>query len=230
MKYLNRHNLKAKIPTEQTIYNWVAKKDHAFKKQFFIKLSRGLFGRNNRKKKQIKQAKIYHEKYLSINDLPKVSILDQSNYYWELDTIEGKKSDQHVLLVMINRKTRRVIIKKVQRGAKAMLTKLIDVYHQYQLKIEGLIIDNGSENAYLHCFEELTKIYRFNPYNPTDKPRVENVNCLIRYWIPKSVSIDLFDEDQVQMIEDKINKYPRKVLVEGILISAYEYEELLELI
>ena len=32
------------------------------------------------------------------------------------------------------------------------------------------------------------------------------------------------------MIEDKINQYPRKVLVEGILISAYEYEELLELI
>ena len=230
MKYLNRHNLKAKIPTEQTIYNWVAKKDHSFTKQWFIKLSKGLFGRNNHKKKQIKQAKIYHEKYLSINDLPEASILDQSNYYWELDTVEGKKSDQHVLLVMINRKTRRVIIKKVQCGAKAMLTKLIDVYHQYQLKIEGLIIDNGSENAYLHCFEELTKIYRCNPYNPTDKPRVENVNRLIRYWIPKSVSIDLFEEDQIQMIEDKINQYPRKVLVEGILISAYEYEELLELI
>ena len=79
-----------------------------------------------------------------------------------------------------------------------MLTKLIDVYHQYQLKIEGLIIDNGSENAYLHCFDELTKIYRCNPYNPTDKPRVENVNRLIRYWIPKSVSIDLFEEDQIQ--------------------------------
>ena len=98
-----------------------------------------------------------------------------------------------------------------------MLTKLIDVYHQYQLKIEGLIIDNRSENAYL---DELTKIYRCNPYNPTDKPRVENVNRLIRYWIPKSVSIDLFDEDQIQMIEDKINQYPRKVLVEGIFISA----------
>ena len=82
---------------------------------------------------------------------------------------------------MINRKTRRVIIKKVQRGAKAMLTKLIDVYHQYQLKIEGLIIDNGSENAYLHCFDQISKIYRCNPYNPTDKPRVENVNRLIRY-------------------------------------------------
>ena len=111
-----------------------------------------------------------------------------------------------------------------------MLTKLIDVYHQYQLKIEGLIIDNGSENAYLHCFDELTKIYRCNPYNPTDKPRVENVNRLIRYWIPKSISIDCFDEDQIKMIEDRINEYPRKVLVEGILISAYEYEELLELI
>ena len=117
MKYLNRHNLKAKMPTEQTIYNWVAKKDHSFTKQWFIKLSKGLFGRNNHKKKQIKQAKIHHEKYLSINDLTETSILDQPNYYWALDTLEGKKSDQHVILVMINRKTRRVIIKKVQRRA-----------------------------------------------------------------------------------------------------------------
>ena len=101
MKDLNRHNLKAKIPTEQTIYNWVAKKDHSFTKQWFIKLSKGLFGHNNHKKKQIKQAKIYHEKYLSINDLPETSILDQSNYYWELDTVEDKKSDQHVLLCLL---------------------------------------------------------------------------------------------------------------------------------
>ena len=33
MKYLNRHNLKAKIPTEPTIYNWVTKKDHSFTKK-----------------------------------------------------------------------------------------------------------------------------------------------------------------------------------------------------
>ena len=228
IKYLKKYNLQAKIPTEQTIYNWVAKKDHSFTKQWFIKLSKGLFGRNNRKKKHLKRLKIYHEKYLSINELPEAAKLRTANHYWELDTVEGKKSDQHVLMVMINRKTRRVIIEKVQRGAQAMLKKLIDVYHKYQLKIDGLIIDNGSENAYLHCFDQLSKIYRCNPNCPTDKPSVENVNRLIRYWVAKATSIEEFSQAEIKAIEDKINHYPRKVLMKNQLMSAYEYEEILK--
>ena len=99
-----------------------------------------------------------------------------------------------------------------------MLKKLIDVYHQYQLKIDGLIIDNGSENAYLHCFDQLSKIYRCNPNCPTDKPSVENVNPFFEKFI----------QVEIKEIEDKINHYPRKVLIKNQLISAYEYEEILK--
>ena len=57
---------------------------------------------------------------------------------------------------------------------------------------------------------------------------IKNVNCLIRYWIPKRASIEEFSQSEIKAIEDKINHYPRKVLIKNQLISAYEYEEILK--
>ena len=91
-----------------------------------------------------------------------------------------------------------------------------------------MIIDNGSENAYLHCFDQLSKIYRCNPNCPTDKPSVENVNRLIRYWVAKATSIEKFSQAEIKAIQDKINHYPRKILMKNQLISACEYEEILK--
>ena len=45
------------------------------------------------RKKTFKMWKIYHEKYLLINYLHEVKKIRIANHYWELDTVEGKKSD-----------------------------------------------------------------------------------------------------------------------------------------
>ena len=86
-----------------------------------------------------------------------------------------------MLLVMVNRKTRNLIIKKISRGSESMLEAIRKIYYKYNLIINGLIIDNGSENALLHFFDQANAIYRCRPNCPTDKPGVENVNRLIRY-------------------------------------------------
>ena len=57
---------------------------------------------------------------------------------------------------------------------------------------------------------------------------IKNVNLLIRYWIPKGASIEGFSQAEIKTIEDKINHYPRKVLIKNQLMSAYEYEEILK--
>ena len=86
-----------------------------------------------------------------------------------------------MLLVMINRKTRSLIIKKICRGSESMLETIGQIYDEYNLIINGLIIDNGSENALLHFFDQANTIYCCRSNCPTDKPSVENVNRLIRY-------------------------------------------------
>ena len=82
---------------------------------------------------------------------------------------------------MVNRKTRSLIIKKINPNSESMLKAIRQIYDEYNLTINGLIIDNGSENALLHLFDQANTIYRCRPNCPTDKAAVENVNRLIRY-------------------------------------------------
>ena len=161
--------------------------------------------------------------------LPVEALLREADHYWELDTFEGKKSDNCVLLVMVNRKTRNLIIKKINRGSESMLGAIKQIYDEYNLTINGLIIDNGSENALLHLFEKANIIYRCQLNCPTDKPSVENINCLICYWIPKKTSLDRFSDQQIITIEKKINCYPRKIFAKNKLMSSNDYQKLLNI-
>ena len=64
---------------------------------------------------------------------------------------------------------------------------------------------------YIYIDHQGSPIYRYWSNCPTDKPGVEKVNRLIRYWIPKKTSIDRFGDQQMKTIEEKINSYPRKI-------------------
>ena len=110
-----------------------------------------------------------------------------------------------------------------------MLETIGQIYDEYNLTINGLIIDNGSENALLHLFDQANAIYRCRPNCPTDKPGVENINRLIRYWIPKKTSIDRFGDQQIKTIEEKINCYPRKIFAKNKLMSSNDYQKLLNI-
>ena len=45
-----------------------------------------------------------------------------------------------------------------------------------------------------------------------ERGSIENLNGLIRQYIPKGMSFDKVDEDFVKLIEDKLNSRPRKIL------------------
>ena len=228
-QHLKLKNFVVPYPSEQTIYNWVFKGDHQMKKQHFLKLAKGLPKRHQKRQKNLKKMRNYDQKYLPITALPIEALLREGDHYWELDTFEGKKSDNCILLVMVNRKTRNLIIKKINRGSESMLQAIKQIYDEYNLTINGLIIDNGSENALLHLFDQANAIYRCRPNCPTDKPGVENVNRLIRYWIPKKTSIDRFSDQQIKTIEEKINSYPRKIFTKNKLMSSNDYQKLLNI-
>ena len=121
---------------------------------------------------------------------------------------------------MVNRKTRNLIIKKISRGSESMLEAIRKIYYKYNLIINGLIIDNGSENALLHLFDQVNAIYCCQPNYQTDKPSVENVNHLIPYWISKKTSFDRFNGQQIKTIQENINSYPRKIFAKNKLMSS----------
>ena len=80
-------------------------------------------------------------------------------------------------------------------------------------KVLSKTFDNGIENKYheqLHEFNIDT--FFCDPYSSWQKGSVENVNKMIRRYIPKGTDISKISKKKIRCIEDKINKKPRKIL------------------
>ena len=71
-------------------------------------------------------------------------------------------------------------------------------------------MDNGLENRYHYQLGMQT--YFCDPYASWQKGGVENVNGLIRRYIPKGADISQYSDEYVKMIEDILNHRPRKSL------------------
>ena len=50
------------------------------------------------------------------------------------------------------------------------------------------------------------------PYCSADKPHIENINGLIRQYIPKGKSFDEISDDEIRQIQNQLNNRPRKKL------------------
>jgi IS30 family transposase len=78
----------------------------------------------------------------------------------------------------------------------------------------SLTQDNGTENA-LHY--ELVRdhgvaTYNADPYCSWQKGSVENLNSLIRQYLPRSVRLEDLTDDEIYAIQERLNDRPRKRL------------------
>lgn len=55
-------------------------------------------------------------------------------------------------------------------------------------------------------------MYFAHPYSSWERGTNENINKMIRRFIPKGVDISSFTEKEIQRIQNWINHYPRKIL------------------
>ena len=56
------------------------------------------------------------------------------------------------------------------------------------------------------------KVYFADPYASWQKGAVENINGLIRQYIPKGANFDDFSDDAILEIQRKLNRRPREKL------------------
>jgi IS30 family transposase len=68
--------------------------------------------------------------------------------------------------------------------------------------------DNGSENALHH--KTKVQSYFCDPYCSWQKGGVENINGLIRQYLPKGINLDTVTDLEIQEIEDRLNNRPRQ--------------------
>ena len=131
---------------------------------------------------------------------------------YEVDLIVSKKS-KAVILNIIERKSRKIFIRKLKDKKKTTVKEAIKELLKW-VKIYSITTDNGSEFTDLIdiCRELWIKWYRCHPYSSWEKWSVEVHNRYIRRYIPKWADINDYTDEEIQEIEDKINNLPRKIL------------------
>jgi transposase, IS30 family len=135
--------------------------------------------------------------------------------HWESDSIEskGRKSGLNVLL---ERASRLVQITKLSSK------KSIDTFHAIEKRlssfpeiyVKSITYDNGPENAKHLQVNDAFKCdsYFCQPYHSWEKGSVEQVNGLIRRYLPKGTDFSEIHYSKIKEVELALNNRPRKCL------------------
>ena len=131
---------------------------------------------------------------------------------FESDTIvSGKRTrSKAALTVSIEVKTKYAGVRKIKNlKPLSNLNAILDINRNLQ-KVLSITFDNGIENTKHESIGVPT--YFCDPYSSWQKPHAENVNKMIRRYIPKGSDISKYSDSYVKMAVDKINNKPRKSL------------------
>lgn len=181
------------------------------------------YAKRKRKKKE-KEGKQKYTKGTSIEDRPKFINTRNSYGHWEMDTVYSSKDDLTCLLVLSERagRTEKVIQIK-DRTASSVIRALNRLERSmgtvaFRETFKTITCDNGKEFSRWEDMEKScinkgkrTKVYFCHPYTSCERGTNENINRMIRRWIPKGDDIGLYSKAEVQQIEDWINSYPRQI-------------------
>ena len=143
--------------------------------------------------------------------------------HWEMDLVIGRKLTKSVLLVLTERLTRREIIIRLPNKTTTSVIKALDRLERrygdmFYTIFKTITVDNGSEFCDCAGMERSirrpgtrTKFYYCHPYTSCERGSNENLNRMIRRFIPKGKNIGRYTLADIQRIEDWINEYPRRI-------------------
>lgn len=183
--------------------------------------------KRNKKKRVYQKVKIPHRNLKGTNIEERSSEIDRRKEYghWEMDCVVGSREGKGaVLLVLSERKHREEIIYKMPGKTQESVIKVLDRLEKkygrhFREKFKTITTDNGSEFLdfkRMECSvrnpaEQRTKIYYAHPYSSWERGTNENINKLIRRFIPKGTDIGKINRATIKYIENWINNYPRKI-------------------
>jgi len=141
---------------------------------------------------------------------------DKSQFgHWEGDSMVCSQSIES-LNVMVERQTQYVSIRRVlNRGPQASkdtMFKSLTRFKKHSRK--SITFDNGIEFKYHEKLKAAINIdtYFCQPYSSWEKGLVEQINGLIRRYLPKKTDLSKVKDKEIKLIEYLLNSRPRKLL------------------
>jgi IS30 family transposase len=132
--------------------------------------------------------------------------------HWEIDTVHGRGS-KHCIVTLVERKTGYVMIGILKDKTTASLNKKTKMLiRRSPTLFKTITADNGTEFHQYKRIEEATNVtfYFANPYHSWERGSNENMNGLIRQYLPKGKSMALLTQQDCDDIAKKLNTRPRK--------------------
>lgn len=132
---------------------------------------------------------------------------------WEMDTVMGK--GKACVVTLLERKSGYVLIGKLrERTVRETNWRLLERLRKVTGKVKTITADNGSE---FHGYKEIERktgveIYFANPHHAWERGSNENVNGLIRQYLPKGANLTSLTQKECNVIAEKLNNRPRKRL------------------
>ncbi len=207
------------IKSPNTIYSYIEKGvfSHLTNKDLPRK------GSNRRDYRHVRQA-ARPPQGESIERRPGEISLRDSFGHWEMDTVVSGQRGRGCLLVLTERLSRNELMIPLQGKTSAGVVKALDILERKYGKMfyrafRSITVDNGSEFADCQGMEKAkyrkgirTKVYYCHPYSAYERGSNENQNAMIRRHFPKGTDFSKVPRNEIQKVQDWLNRYPRKIL------------------
>lgn len=120
-----------------------------------------------------------------------------------------------IVSVQVDRAAQKCAITKLENKTAAETKHaLVRAIEDEYASVKTITFDNGSENVLHTEIRDTYKLstYFCDPYCSWQKGLVEQINSLIRQYLPRHSNMNNITQDQVYEIQEKLNNRPRKSL------------------
>ena len=134
--------------------------------------------------------------------------------HWEGDTVIGAAHKQ-AIVTLVERKSGFAVLAKVSNKTTDLVRRAIEIkLKPLCSRVKTLTVDNGKEFADHQAVDQALGIQTFfaDPYCSWQRGSNENFNGLLRQYILKKRRMETVSEEELTMIENRLNHRPRKRL------------------
>ena len=197
--------------SHETIYQYIWR-DKAEGGNLWINLRCAQKQRRKRYRAYDSRGRLANKRHIS--ERPKTVESRRTKGHWEIDTVMGKGSPDCIVTLTERKSGFAQIGKLKDRTTRSLNKKTISLIRRDPDSFKTITADNGTEFHQYKIIEEQfnTRFYFANPYHSWERGSNENLNGLIRQYLPKGTSMADLTQQQCDAIAHKLNTRPRKRL------------------
>ena len=134
--------------------------------------------------------------------------------HWECDTVIGANHKQAIVTVVERKSGYAVMAKVSNKTADLVGAAIIEALNPLKARVKTLTYDNGKEfSSHAEIDKALgTTGYFARPFASWERGSNENFNGLLRQYVPKKRQMASITDEEIKMIENRLNNRPRKRL------------------